>query len=230
MTSITLVLQMRFILWAPIAARLVLAFAVFESRIVDVAFAIDPVVLATLCWLILSLASLLLGQLVRRRNLIWHFFIDLIVAIGTIMIHPEALLPAATLLFCSAQPLVRAGLQPLISVVCALPFLIAPFAANAQDISIAEMFGPADGKILGYVAICLALMLGIAAASFSAARGDQLRQFATHALSLRMLKLEHSLEFDLQGLVDLIATLFPTNSAYCLISGSAEQATMRSFS
>ncbi|MGL5838700.1 MAG: sensor histidine kinase, partial [Sphingorhabdus sp.] len=46
----------------------------------------------------------------------------------------------------------------------------------------------------------------------------------------RMLKLEHSLEFDLQGLVDLIATLFPTNSAYCLISGSAEQATMRSFS
>lgn len=217
----------RFLPWGPVLARLLLSLSIFDSRLSVHAPVADPVALAVLAWTIVSLANLLLGHLLRRQSITWQFGGDTICAAVAAIFCPQSMFPAAILVFCSAQLMIRSGFGLSYVSAVALPFFCAPLSAAAGAAPLSAIFGPVDNRVSALLILYLALLLGIMVAALSAGRGDQLRQFADHALSIRMLKLQRSLEFDLQRLVDLLASLFPDGRVSCLLEGDGERSGTR---
>ena len=227
--SITTAQLVRLIPWAPVALRLLLAAALFESQISEDGAWANPSALVVLSWGAASLASVMLGHLGQRRTLQLHFGVDCLAATIAVVAAPETMLPAVALLLASFQMLTRAGFSAGYAFAIIMPLAIAPIAAGMQTSSLADVFGPPTGRLAGQIIMYSAMISSLGVVALSTSRGDQIRQFGDVALSIRMLKLEKSMEFDLQQLVDGIANLFPAQRAMCFLSAASQNAGTKRF-
>lgn len=218
----------RFLLWAPSLARLILAVAVLAIQYGKDGSFIHPATLLLLAWAAASIGLVLVTQLVNRGALRWHLAVDAAAAALATWVAPSTLVHALALLACSCQLLFRAGLPSYFLTTLAVPLIVAPISAGLTIDSVEVVPGFAT-SIFNQFIFALAILNAGAAIALSTVRGDQIRQFRDQAVSIRMLKLERSLEFNLQHLVETLAALFGPGRALCLIGEAAQHAFVRRF-
>lgn len=218
----------RFLLWAPSLARLFLAFAVLGSQYGRDGSIAHPAALLLLSWAASSIGLVLVTQLVSRASLGWYMALDIAAAALATWTVPSTLVEALALLACSSQLLFRAGYSPYSLAAFVVPLVTAPMSAGLTADSTPLMANFATSFANQFI-FGLAILNAGAAIALSTVRGEQIRQFRDQAVSIRMLKLERSLEFDLQRLVEALASLFGPGRAFCLIGEAAQHAALRRF-
>lgn len=218
----------RFVLWAPSLARLFLALAVLGAQYNQDGSIVHPAALLLLAWAASSIGLVLVTQLINKGSLRWYLWVD-VAAVGmATWVAPTTLVESLALLACTCQLLIRAGHSPWHLTVLIAPLIFAPFSASLVDGSASELssFTTSLGSQLIFA---LSILNTGAAIALSTVRGDQMRQFHDQAVSIHMLKLERSLEFDLQRLVDSLAALFGPGRALCFIGEASQHALQRRF-
>ena len=218
----------RFLIWAPSLARLLLALAVMAAQYGADGSLVHPASLAILIWAAISIAATLVMQVASKGALRWSLAIDVAATAIAVWSVPSSLVQALALLAATCQLLFRSGLPTYYIATLAIPLTIAPLAVGFSVGS----NGGIDSEwlsVLSQIIFASAILNAGAAIALSAVRGDQIRQFRDQAVSIRMLRLERSLEFDLQRLVEALASLFGPRRAVCLIGEFAQHSMPKQF-
>lgn len=218
----------RFLLLAPFLARLLLALAVMGAQFARDGSLVHPAALLILVWAAISLGCALVVQVASERMLRWSFMIDVLVAALAVWSAPSTLVQALALLAAACQLLFRSGFSTYYITALAIPLIIAPMAAGFS-VEPAERSASFALSFVNQIIFAMAILNAGTAIALSAVRGDQIRQFRDQAVSIRMLRLERSLEFDLQRLVDALASLFGPGRAFCLIGEFSQHSAPRQF-
>ncbi|MGC1467813.1 MAG: hypothetical protein WA793_00380 [Sphingorhabdus sp.] len=209
-------------------ARLFLALAVMGAQYAKDGSLVHPASLAILIWASISIGLNLLTQVASVQALRWSMLIDVAVAAIAVWSVPSTLVQALALLATSCQLLFRSGLSTYYIVSLAAPLIVAVIATGLSVETVAN----SDSillSLLRQIVFAMAILNAGAAIPLSTLRGDQIRQFRDQAVSIRMLKLERSLEFDLQRLVESLASLFGPGRAFCLIGEFSQHSVPRQF-
>ena len=218
----------RFLLWAPSMARLFLALAVMGAQYAKDGSLVHPASLAILIWASISIGLNLVTQVASVRALRWSMLIDVAAAAFAVWSVPSTLVQALALLATSCQLLFRSGLSTYYVASLAAPLIVALIATGLSAGTV-ENSDSILLSILRQIVFAMAILNAGAAIALSTLRGDQIRQFRDQAVSIRMLKLERSLEFDLQRLVESLASLFGPGRAFCLIGEFSQHSVPRQF-
>ena len=218
----------RFLLWAPSLARLLLALAVMAAQYGKDGSLVHPASLLILIWAAISIVLVLLVQVASVQALRWSIAIDVAAAALAVVSAPSTLVQVLALLVTSCQLLFRSGFPTYYLASLAVPLILAPVAAG---ISGASTSGSEDFSlyVVNQFIFAIAILNAGTTIALSAVRGDQIRQFRDQAVSIRMLRLERSLEFDLQRLIDGLASLFGPDRAFCLIGEFSQHSAPRQF-
>lgn len=218
----------RYVIWAPSIERLFLAFAVLAAQYRHDGSIVHPAGLLLLAWAASSIGLVLVTQLMSKAALRWYMWVDTAAAALAVWVAPTTLVESLALLACMGALLVRAGYSPYYLATLLVPLAVAPMSASLTQGSHSTL-SSFTTNIFSQVVFALAILNAGAAIALATLRGDQMRQFRDQAVSIRMLKLERSLEFDLQRLVDAMAGLFGPRRALCLIGEAAQHAVQRRF-
>jgi signal transduction histidine kinase len=218
----------RFLLWAPSLARLLLAFAVMAAQFGKDGSLVHPAALMILIWAAISIGLVLVVQVASTRALRISIAVDVAAAALAVLSAPSTLVQALALLATSCQLLFRSGFPTYYLATLVAPLMLAPVAAGLLGAS----HGGSESlslSILNQFIFAIAILNAGAAIALSAVRGDQIRQFRDQVVSIRMLRLERSLEFDLQRLVEALASIFGPNRAFCMIGEFSQHSVPRKF-
>jgi signal transduction histidine kinase len=176
-------------------------------------------------WAVTTLAMMVGWPSINPHRFVGKFVVDVIVASLASWFAPTTLPCGLLLVLASSQLLLRAGYSPKLLLALLAPLMLAVISAGLAGDTVLGLGFSAAGLLIS----TLSVVNSIIAVAISASRADQLRGFAEQANSLHMLRLERSLEFDLQGLTDAMAKLFLPQRAYCLFDAAAQNAAHRRF-
>lgn len=215
--------------WAPALIRVLMALAV-----ADLQFAADGKIFhveafALLAWAFLTIGWLLVAQPLQKRHILAQFGIDVGAAALAAWVAPTSLVHALALLAASAQLLFRTGVSTYYLSTLLIPLAIAPLRAKFADAEMGSLASSASGNLIEQTIFALTIFATGISLAVSSSRADQLRQFAEEAVSIKLFKLGRSLEFDLQRLVESMASLFTPNRAHCLIGEASQRAVPRRY-
>jgi signal transduction histidine kinase len=218
----------RFVSWAPSLARLFLALAVLGAQYDEGGAIVHPTALLLLAWAASSIGLILVTQLVSKQALAWYLWIDVGAAALATWVAPTTLVESLALLACTSQLLIRAGYSPYCLAVLVVPLCLAPVSAGLAD-ETNTILNDFTTSLGNQIIFALSILTAGASIALSTIRGEQMRQFRDQAVSIRMLRLERSLEFDLQKLVNELASLFGPKRAFCMIGEATQYAVQRRF-
>lgn len=218
----------RFVSWAPSLARLFLALAVLGAQFNQDGAIVHPTALLLLAWAASSIGLVLVTQLRSKAALVWYIWIDVAAAALASWVAPTAMVEALALLACTSQLLIRSGHSAYYLTVLAVPIGLATVSASLAGGPSADLSNFTT-SLSNQIIFALAILNAGAAIALSVIRGEQMRQFRDQTVSIRMLRLERALEFDLQKLVDELAALFGPKRALCLIGEATQYAVQRRF-
>lgn len=218
----------RFLVWAPPLGRLLLALAVMASQYGRDGSIVHPTSLLLLVWAAVAIGATLVTQAASMGQLRLSLAIDMIASAVAVWAAPSTLVQALALLAASCQLLFRSGIPTYYIASLAVPLILAPFAASLS-VEPGARFDSGWLSAFSQLIFAGAILNAGTAIALSAVRGDQIRQFRDQAVSIRMLRLDRSLEFDLQRLVESLASLFGPRRAICLIGEFAQHSMPKQF-
>lgn len=218
----------RFVSWAPSLARMFLALAVLGSQFSQDGAIIHPTALLMLAWAASSIGLVLVTQLKSRATLVWYVWIDVAAAAAATWVAPATMVEALALLACTSQLLIRSGYSAYYLSTLVVPVGLAVVSSSLSGAASPDL-SSFTTSLGNQIIFALAILNAGAAIALSAIRGEQMRYFRDQTVSIRMLRLERSLEFDLQKLVDELAALFGPKRALCLIGEATQYAVQRRF-
>lgn len=218
----------RFLHWAPVIARLILGMALLVGQYQSDGSVVHPAALLVLIWAVISLGGPLAVGLPNKEILLSLFAVDVAAATFATWYVPEVLPHTLALLACSCQLLFRSGFRTYYLALLGLPVATAIVSATAFG-GVTDKSSNAVLSLTNQFLFALAALNAGVAIAISVLRGDQIRHFREQITSIPMLKLERSLEFDLQRFVDALGSIFAPGRAVCLISETTEHAAPRRF-
>jgi signal transduction histidine kinase len=215
--------------WAPTLLRILLALAVADAQYAADGQMLHMTGLVLAGWGIASIGWLLVVHPLQKQHVQIQFGLDVAAAALASWAAPNTLVHALALVAGSAQLLFRSGFPIHYLAALLVPIILAPVRAKFSNGELASLASSASGNLFEQTVFALAILTTGASIAIAASRADQLRQFAEQAASITMLKLGRSLEFDLQRLIEEIASLFTPGRAHCLIGEASQRATPRRY-
>jgi signal transduction histidine kinase len=176
-------------------------------------------------WAVITFSLMIGWPSLNPHRFAGKFVVDVIVASLAAWFAPTTLPCGLLLVLASSQLLLRAGYTAKIMLALLGPLVLAVISAGLSGETVLSLGFSSAGLLIS----ALSVVNSIVAVAISTSRADQLRGFTEQSNSLHMLRLERSLEFDLQGLTDAMAKLFVPQRAYCLFDAAAQNAAHRRF-